>query len=213
MNHLHKTASLLICAALLAATSALFCGCNNQPDHSSSSDFSGASIYAPTIPENPISKDEPGTVQEAAIGDSVNYNEKLTAKLEKVIELDTKSGTGGRVFLAEMTITNNSQAAIDCSTGTHFTTEIAGEADLDPIIDVSAAIFARQYYVAMNRSEFNNFNQEIAPGESISGYVSMKIPANVSEWKLIYTPYKYYSNDTIAFTITDDTITHYTQSF
>lgn len=214
LKHLHRSAAVLLSAALLLGCTAL-CGCNRSsvPNGSDSNSHAGKPVYSPTVPADPIDESVPGKDTAGTIGTAVDYEGKVSVTLNNFTELDTKSGTGGRVFVAEMTITNNSDKAIDCSTGTHFTTDIDGEVSYMTVIDVSAAIYSRQYYTAVNRESFMNFNQAIEPGETVEGYVALKSPATFKDMTLIYTPYKYYSNDTVSFKITEDDITHYMQPF
>lgn len=218
IKHLHRSAAFLLSAALLLTSTAL-CGCNKNnggSDSSSVSDSSankGTPVYSPTIPDNPIDESIPGKDLAGTIGTAADYDGKVSVTLNNFTELDAKSGTGGRVFVAEMTVTNNSSEKIDCSTGTHFTTNIDGETSYLTVIDVSAAIYARQYYTTIGKDAFMNFNQAIEPGQTVEGYVALKAPATFKDLKLIYTPYKYYSNDTVTFSIAESDITHYKQSF
>lgn len=212
MRHHQKSAALLLSAALLFTSGALF-GCNNDsvtPDNGTNS-VAGEQVYYPRVPKNPIAEDAAGENTNSKLGETVNYKDKLSVSLDKVIALDSKSGTGGIAFIAEMTITNNSTESIDCSTGTHFSTIIDGEEDFHPVINVSPAIFARQYYAAINQSDFVSFNQEIKAGETVKGYVTFKTPEKYDELKLVYIPYKYYSNDKVIFSIDEASITHFSQ--
>ena len=94
---------------------------------SSGSDAPAESVYSPVVPQNPIAEDVPGENLGAEIGETVSYQEKVTASLNQVIELDDTDKTKSRTLIAEMTITNNSDAAIDCSTLTHFSGRVNGE--------------------------------------------------------------------------------------
>ena len=206
MIHFRKSAAFLLSAGMLLSA-VTFCGCNKKDESSY-----GEPTYAPVVPANPIGEDVAGTKTEGKAGDTLDYDGKVTATLSKVIELDAKSGTGGKIMIAEMTISNKSDKAIDCSTATHFgLISDDSEESLSDVVDISAAIFARQYYTALN-SDLVALNQQVAAGETINGYVTFKAPADYKELKLVYTPYKYYSNDKVLFDITPDLVSHYVQS-
>ena len=207
MTRFHKSAAVLLSAVMLFSTA--LCGCNKQKSNESSS---AEPTYAPAIPAEPVGDDVAGTTTEGKLGDTLKYNEQISANLTKVIELDSKSGTGGKIMIAEMTVTNNSDKAIDLSTATHFALAAdGGEESLNAVVDISAAIFARQYYTALG-SELVAFNQSVAVGETVNGYLTFKAPADYKELKLVYAPYKYFNNDKLIFNLTPEDITHYKQS-
>lgn len=200
-----KTAALLLCAAMLCAGAGLS-GCNgsNEPPESALE-----TAYSPTVPENPIASDAPGESVGAKVGETVNYQDKVSVTLNKVVELDHAATTVGRVFCAELTIINNSDSTIDCTTLTHFTCTRNGETDASIVRDISASVAARKYYTAIG-SNLLNFNTPIAPGETAEGYVYMRVASPFEELTLTYIPYKYYSNDTVDFSITEADLEHYT---
>lgn len=203
MNHrMIRRASALLLAAALCCSAFSLTGCAG----SSSEETSIA--YAPKVPDSKVDASVPGDDLKSGIGETVSYQSKLTVTLDRVVELDSAATTENRMLCAELTVANNSGAAIDCSTLTHFTGRIDGE-DAPDIQNISAGIFARKYYTA-TQSTLQSFNQEIAAGATLQGYVYLYVPSAWKELELIYTPYKYYSNDTITFTIDESKLTHYT---
>lgn len=213
---IRKSACLLAALCCLASCTVTGCSDDQSSNNGSSAQTEdpGVEVYAPKVPENKIDENVPGSQIAAEPAKDVNYEGekgKVSVKLEKVIELDAAKKEDKRVLLAEMTITNTGTEAIDCSELTHFTAKIDGTENLNTVRDVKAAIDARKYYTRIN-SELQSFNQQIAAGESVSGYVYMGLPATWKDLELIYIPYKYYSNDTISFKITEANITHYTET-
>ena len=213
---IRKSACLL--AALCCLASCTVMGCSDDQSsknggNAAETDAPGVEVYAPKVPEDKIDANVPGKDIAAEPAKEIVYEGdkgKVTVKLEKVIELDAAKKSDKRVLLAEMTITNNGTKEIDCSELTHFSAKIDGTENLNTVRDVKAAIDARKYYTRIS-SELQSFNQQIAAGESLNGYVYMGLPASWKDLELIYIPYKYYSNDTITFKIAEDSITHYTE--
>ena len=208
-----RKCSVLLLAAALGCTAAFSTGCgeNNSvfnPDTDAAD--SGISIYAPEVPDSRVDENTPGSSQNAGIGETVNYNDKVSVTLDRVIEVDDVDKTTYRVLLAEMTITNNSDEKIDCSTITHFSTNIDNSESAGPVRDVQASVAARKYYTATS-STLQAFNQEIKAGETVSGYVSIYAPTAWTSMELIYTPYKYYNTDRVIFFIDEGKLTHYSE--
>lgn len=199
---------MLLCAATLC-TGACLSGCN---DNSNPETSALETVYSPTVPENPISPDAEGAVINAKVGETVNYQDKVTVTLDKVVELDKAATTAGRVFCAEFTITNNSDATIDCTTLTHFTATRNGKENLAIVRNTASAIFARRYYTTIG-SDLMSFNDPIAAGETLTGYVYMRVESPFDDLSISYIPYKYYSNDTVVFAITEEDLEHYTALF
>lgn len=203
-----KTAAVLLCAAMLCSGACLT-GCSNGPDGASSA---VETAYSPTMPENPISPDAEGAVINAKVGETVNYQDKVSVTLDKVVELDNAETTVGKVFVAEFTITNNSDATIDCTILTHFTATRNGVTNAGILRNTASAIFARKYYTAIG-SDLMSFNNPIAAGETLTGYVYMRVEAPYEDLSISYIPYKYYSNDAIVYEITEEDLEHYTATF
>lgn len=210
-----KAACLL--AALCCLSACWMTGCSdegsgtkNGTSQSNGAEDAGVDVYSPKVPANKIDEKIPGSDIAGELSKEVNYADKLTVKLDKVVELDAFKKADKRVLLAEMTITNNSGEAIDCSQLTHFSAKADGAENLNIVRDVSAAINGRKYYTHIN-SEMMSFNQKIEAGQSLSGYVYMGAPVSWKDLELVYIPYKYYSNDTVTFKITEEGITHYTE--
>ena len=204
MKHLflRKTAVLLLAAALCFPVTVLS-GCGE------SSDDEISIAYAPVIPESRVDENAPGEVQKGGIGDSLTCQNKVTAKLLRVVELDDAATTAERTLCAELTITNSSDKDIDCTTLSHFTVSVNGEVDKQTQ-DITAAISARKYYTA-TQSSLVAFNQAIKPGETVTGYVYLNPPTAWKTLELNYKPFRYYSNDTLCFTIDESKLTHYTE--
>ncbi len=201
-----RFAAVLLLAASLCGASVFCTGCGNN------SSTGGESVYMPEVPDSRISEDVPGKEYKAGIGETVSYDGKLDIALNKVVEIDDVDKTQYRVLIAELTIKNNSSAKIDCSALTHFKVYIDGELSKDAVRDVQAAVAARKYYTAIN-STMDVLNQEIASGESASGYVYIFAPPAWKEMQLNYMPYKYYSNDTVIFDLDEGKLEHYTEKF
>ena len=99
---------------------------------------------------------------------------------------------------------NNSGKVLDLSYLTHFSTDVDGT-----VTDVGHSALANsqaaKYYANTGRKLVH---QQVAAGEKISFVVALEIPSERKDLKLIYTPYKYYSNDTIDFEIKPEDIQH-----
>lgn len=206
------TACLL--AVGLCCTAALCTACANTTDsdsvHSREDRDPDRSIYVPEVPESRVSEDVPGDELTGAIGETVQYQDKLEVTLDRVVELDAIDKSVYRVLLAEMTISNRSSEKIDCSTLTHFSIIIDGEEKTEPLRDVQASVPGRKYYTKIN-SDLLPFNQEISGGETLKGYVYIYAPTAWTDMQLVYTPYKYYSNDHIILDIDEGQLTHYAE--
>lgn len=210
MRFMRRSAALLLCAVVLGS-SLTFASCDrgNTPNENSKP---VVTAYAPTVPANPIDPSVKGETTEAAIGDTVNYQKKISVTLDKVVEIDTAGGTGGRVLCIEMTIANHGDNTLDCNTLTHFIGAKEGKDDDAMTRSTTASIFARKYYTKTG-SDLQSFNSPIKPGETLKGYIYMLAPASWKELSIAYIPYKYYSNDKVLFTIEESKLTHYTESF
>ena len=205
--------AVLVCAAALACSACAGltgCASNNKSGGSSEEEFID-SVYTPEVPENPLPDSAPGEETAAAIGETVNFEDKLTVKLDQAIELDDVNKTSYRVLICEMTVTNNTDKKIDCQTLTHFKMRIDGEDSVNAVRDVSAAVLARKYY-SKTGGDLLSFNQEIAPGETARGYVYVYAPTSWKTMQLVYTPYRYYSNDRILFDLPEENLTHYSEA-
>lgn len=200
-----RSAAVLLLAAALCTASVICTGCGNTKQNSGTHE---GSIYMPEVPENIVDENTPGEEFKAGIGETVNYLDKIDVTLNKVIELDDVNKMEYRVLLAEMTITNKSDAKIDCSTLTHFYTVTDGTESVDLVRDVQAAVAARKYYTAI-KSPLENFNQAIEAGASVNGYVYIFAPTAWKEMQLVYTPYKYYNTDKIFFNLDETKYEHH----
>lgn len=210
MKQFRQYAALVLAAALTCAAGAGLTGCGSKTNVSSEEEFID-SVYTPEVPENPISDSAPGKDIDAKVGEQINFEDKLTVKMDQAIELDDVNKAAYRVLVCEMTVSNNTDRKIDCQTLTHFKMLIDGEESYNACRDVSAAVLARKYYTKTG-SDLTSFNQEVAPGETIKGYVYVYAPTAWKEMKLVYTPYRYYSNDRILFDLPEDSLTHYSES-
>lgn len=208
MKALRKIAVLAAAAAICCSASVLT-GCGSTKSNMGEEPIPGT-VYSPTVPDNPVAEDAPGEEQTAAIGELVNFQDKLEITLDQVVEIDDVDKTQYRVLCAEFTIKNNSDAAVDCSTLTHFSSKIDGNESKAPVRDVQAAVAARKYYTTINNADMQALNQPIAPGETAKGYVYVFAPTAWQEMQLIYIPYKYYSNDRILFNMDESKFNHYT---
>ncbi len=207
---LRRSAACLLSAALLCSAGMLT-GCGDKSSGNAryiSDDGGERSVYSPEVPQNPIDESIPGKDFSGGIGSTVEYEDKLSVTLERVIELDDTIKTEYRVLVAEMTIVNRSDKKIDCSLLTHFSANIDGQNNEEPTRDVRAKLTAIKYYTKI-KSDLKNFNQEIAPGETVKGYVYLGMPSAWKSLQLVYTPYKYYSNDQILFDIPEKDMEHY----
>ena len=207
MNKQFRRLAACILLTGLCCSAALCTGCGTKQ---SSNGSVGQSVYIPEVPESIISEDEPGESFDTDLGTVLNFEDKLDIKLDQIIELDDIDKTQYRVIIAEMTITNKTTSKIDCSTLTHFSAIIDGTNKKESVYDVQAAVPARKYYTKIN-SPLQSFNQEIQPGETVQGYVELLAPPAWSELKLVYTPYKYYSNDSVEINLDESKFTHYTE--
>ena len=210
MKNYRQYAAVVLAAALTCTVCAGLAGCGSKNGGSSEEEFID-SVYTPEVPENPVPDSVPGETIEAAVGEQVNFENKLTVTLDQAIELDDVNKASYRVLVLEMTVSNNTDKKIDCQTLTHFKMLIDGEESLNAVRDVSAAVLARKYY-AKTGGDLQSFNQEIAPGETAKGYVYVYAPTAWKEMKLIYTPYRYYSNDRILFDLPEENLTHYSEA-
>ena len=206
MRNKLRSAALILLAAALCSASALFTGCGSN---TVSTDDEGESVYMPEVPDSCVDENTPGEEYKAAIGETVNYNDKLDITLNDVIEIDNVNKLEYRVLLAEMTITNKTSEKIDCQTLTHFMTIIDGKEDAESVRDVQAAVSGRKYYAGIN-STMQAFNQEIAGGATLTGYVYIYAPSAWSEMQLVYTPYKYYNTDRVIFDLKEEQFLHKT---
>ncbi|MBR5723187.1 MAG: DUF5067 domain-containing protein [Oscillospiraceae bacterium] len=209
MKQIRQYAAMVLAAALTCSAAFSMTGCKSNPAPKAEEE-AYESVYTPEVPENPINEDIPGREQTAKIGETVNFDNKLTVTLDRAIEIDDVNKVEYRVILCEMTVVNNTDKKIDCQTLTHFKMKIDGELTVNPVRDVSAAVVARKYYSKIG-SDLKSFNQEVKPGETVQGYVYIYAPTKWDEMKLIYTPYRYYSNDTIEFDLPEEQLTHYSE--
>ncbi len=204
MNHrILRGAAAALCAAALCCTAPLMLtGCGDSSSHVD---------YAPFVPDSKIDENVPGETINAGIGDTADYQGKLTVKLDRVVELDSYASQSSRVLLAEMHITNNTDKAIDCSTLTHFTALTNGEQTDRVTENITSEVYARRYYTKIG-SDLRSYNQAIEPGQTVEGYISLMAPSSWQTLTLKYIPYKYYSNDAVLFDLEESKLTHYTES-
>ncbi len=206
--HFRKLAAALLCGVMLCSAAAMTgCDGNRTP-----SGTPGESVYSPTIPDSRVDPGEKGDILTAKVGEAVNYKDKVTATVTKVVELDNSASDKGRVLLAEMEIVNKGSDTLDCTVLSHFDAYIGEERETGIVNDLSASIFARRYYTTIG-SDLQCFNTPIKPGETVQGYVYMRVPKDFDGLQLAYIPYQYYSNDAIRFTITEDDLGHFTQPY
>lgn len=202
--------AVMLLALTMTCSAAMLAGCaNNTASNGNADTAPRQTIYSPKIPENRVDDSAPGTDITAALGEDVSYESKVDVKLDQVIEIDDVDKSKRRVLLAELTITNKSDAEIDCSTLSHFDLTIDGVTNAEPIRDVVAAIVARKYYTQIG-SDLQNFNSPIKPGETLKGYVYIGAPTKWDSMQLTYIPYRYYNNDHIIFDIAESDLQHYT---
>lgn len=209
MKQIRQYAAMVLAAALTCTAAFAATGCGSKTT-SKQEEVSYESVYTPEVPENPLADDVPGNEQGAKIGEVVNFDNKLNVTLDRVIEIDDVNKAEYRVLLCEMTVVNNTDKKIDCQTLTHFKMKIDGEIVVNAVRDVSAAVVARKYY-SKTGSDLKSFNQEVKPGETVKGYVYVYAPPKWDEMQLIYTPYRYYSNDCIEFDLAEEQLTHYSE--
>ena len=207
MFHFRKGATITIAA--LCMLSPLAAGCNND---SSSNALPETTEYVVPVPEDRISESVKGEVVDAQVGKPAEYNntekqEKLQVEVEAVKALDkftNKDEKKTEILFVEMNLTNNSGKVLDLSYLTHFSTDVDGE-----ITDVGHSALANsqatKYYANTGRKLVH---QQVAAGEKVSFVVALEVPSERKELKLIYMPYKYYSNDTIDFLIKPEDIQH-----
>ena len=207
MFHVRKGAAITIAA--LCMLSPLAAGCNND---SSSNALPETTEYVVPVPEDRISESVKGEVVDAQVGKPAEYNntekqEKLQVEVEAVKALDkftNKDEKKTEILFVEMNLTNNSGKVLDLSYLTHFSTDVDGE-----ITDVGHSALANsqatKYYANTGRKLVH---QQVAAGEKVSFVVALEVPSERKELKLIYMPYKYYSNDTIDFLIKPEDIQH-----
>ncbi|MGN0590265.1 DUF4352 domain-containing protein [Ruminococcus sp.] len=209
MFHFRKGAAITIAA--LCMLSPLAAGCNND---SSSNALPETTEYVVPVPEDRISESVKGEVVDAQVGKPAEYNntekqEKLQVEVEAVKALDkftNKDEKKTEILFVEMNLTNNSGKVLDLSYLTHFSTDVDGE-----VTDVGHSALANsqatKYYANTGRKLVH---QQVAAGEKVSFVVALEVPSARKELKLIYMPYKYYSNDTIDFLIKPEDIQHIT---
>lgn len=207
MFHFRKGAAITIAA--LCMLSPLAAGCNND---SSSNALPETTEYVVPVPEDRISESVKGEVVDAQVGKPAEYNntekqEKLQVEVETVKALDkftNKDEKKTEILFVEMNLTNNSGKVLDLSYLTHFSTDVDGE-----VTDVGHSALANsqatKYYANTGRKLVH---QQVAAGEKVSFVVALEVPSERKELKLIYMPYKYYSNDTIDFLIKPEDIQH-----
>ncbi|WP_295089224.1 DUF4352 domain-containing protein [uncultured Ruminococcus sp.] len=207
MFHFRKGAAITIAA--LCMLSPLAAGCNND---SSSNALPETTEYVVPVPEDRISESVKGEVVDAQVGKPAEYNntekqEKLQVEVEAVKALDkftNKDEKKTEILFVEMNLTNNSGKVLDLSYLTHFSTDVDGE-----VTDVGHSALANsqatKYYANTGRKLVH---QQVAAGEKVSFVVALEVPSERKELKLIYMPYKYYSNDTIDFLIKPEDIQH-----
>lgn len=207
MFHFRKGATITIAA--LCMLSPLAAGCNND---SSSNALPETTEYVVPVPEDRISESVKGEVVDAQVGKPAEYNntekqEKLQVEVEAVKALDkftNKDEKKTEILFVEMNLTNNSGKVLDLSYLTHFSTDVDGE-----VTDVGHSALANsqatKYYANTGRKLVH---QQVAAGEKVSFVVALEVPSERKELKLIYMPYKYYSNDTIDFLIKPEDIQH-----
>ncbi|MCQ2416466.1 MAG: hypothetical protein MJ071_01485 [Oscillospiraceae bacterium] len=210
MNHMRKMMALTMAAAILSAASCLT-SCGEKSNVGEKGDTPSQTVYSPVVPENPLDDDAPGDTTSAAIGDTVNFEGKLDISLDQVVEIDDVNKTMYRVMVAEMTITNHTSEPLDCSTLTHFSATVDGEKNMEAVRDVQAAVVARKYYTKIN-SDMLLFNKAIPAGATEKGYVYLYAPTAWDSFSLEYTPYKYYSNNTVSFNLEEGKFVHYSES-
>ncbi len=206
--HFRKFAAALLCGVMLCSA-AVMTGCDGDRTPSGTP---GESVYTPTIPDSRVDPDEKGDVLEAKVGEAINYKDKVTATVTKVVELDNCAADKGRVLLAEMEIVNKGTDTLDCTVLSHFDAYIGEERKNAIVNDLSASIFARRYYTTVG-SDLQYFNTPIKPGETVTGYVYMRVPKDFDGLQLAYIPYQYYSNDALRFTITEADLEHFLGPF
>ena len=207
MFHFRKGATITIAA--LCMLSPLAAGCNND---SSSNALPETTEYVVPVPEDRISESVKGEVVDAQVGKPAEYNntekqEKLQVEVEAVKALDkftNKDEKKTEILFVEMNLTNNSGKVLDLSYLTHISTDVDGE-----VTDVGHSALANsqatKYYANTGRKLVH---QQVAAGEKVSFVVALEVPSERKELKLIYMPYKYYSNDTIDFLIKPEDIQH-----
>lgn len=205
-HFIRRGAALLLLAAAFTA----FTGCANNNSNSSSCKPANQ-IYTPVVPEHKVDENLPGEEKKSAVGQSLKYQDKVTAELGTVVELDACKTQDLRFFVAEFTITNTSTAALDCSALTHFNIRLNGENNDELGNNVSALVFSRKYYTKLG-SEMKILNQAIDAGQSLSGYIYFAAPVKWDSLQIVYTPYKYYNTDKLIFDVTEDGLTHYTEA-
>ena len=207
MFHFRKGAAITIAA--LCMLSPLAAGCNND---SSSNALPETTEYVVPVPEDRIAESAKGEVVDAQVGKPAEYNntekqEKLQVEVEAVKALDeftNKDEKKTEILFVELNLTNNSGKVLDLSYLTHFSTDVDGE-----VTDVGHSALANsqatKYYANTGRKLVH---QQVAAGEKVSFVVALEVPSERKELKLIYMPYKYYSNDTNDFLIKPEDIQH-----
>ncbi len=215
LKSIRRAAALLLTAGICCSACVCLSGCSDNSGDSSvrhavsHNEEEFVSIYVPEVPDQPVDSSVPGESLEAGIGETLDYDGKVSVTLDKVVEVDDVNKVEMRVLLCEMTIKNTSDAKIDCQNITHFRAIIDGNEEFEPVKDVRAGITARKYY-SQTGSTLDIFNREIAPGETVKGYVYLGMPTAWSTMQLCYMPYKYYNNDRLLFQIKEGDQEHFT---
>lgn len=208
-----RKSAAVLCAAMLCGSAVCLTGCaGSQPIESGAPDTPAETIYSPVVPDSRVDENAPGEKLDGEIGGTIDYQEKLSVSLDSVIELDQVEKSEGRILIAELSITNKSTEAMDCSTLTHFSIRADGNDLPDAVRDLQAAVFARKYYARAAENKLESFNQKIQPNETLKGYVYLGAPSSWGSLELVYTPYMYYNTDTLVFTLDESRFTHYTGS-
>ena len=205
-TRLLRTGAALLLSAVLCGSALSLTGCGNKISHNPNT----SEAYAPYVPDSKIDEEAPGKQYDSSIGLTIDYEGKVSATLDRVVQLDDMTTTANRVLLAEMTIVNHTDKELDCSTLTHFTAYLDSEQNNGIVSDIHANIAARKYYTQI-QSSLQSFNQAIKPGETLVGYVPLYLPSSWKNLSLTYIPYKYFSNDNLNFKIDEDKLVHYTE--
>lgn len=192
---------------LLAASLSAMTGCANNSGESSQN-----LVYSPYVPENKVDENQPGEEKKSSVGKSLQYQSKVTASLDKIVEFDKCATQMLRFYVAQFTITNTSSDPLDCSALTHFNVRVGGEDDPELSSNVSALVYSRKYYTKTG-SDLKILNQAIESGQTVTGYIYFAAPAKTDSLQVVYTPYKYFNTDKLIFDVADADVTHYTEAF
>lgn len=207
MDHrFFRRGAALLLSGILSCCAAAITACGGDSAQSGSE----VSVYMPSVPDSKVDENTPGEEIGVSIGKTVSYQDKVTVTLNKIVEFDGMGSTASRYFVAELTIENKTDTALDCSTLTHFTARLNGTEDSALVRDVTASVYARKYYTKTG-SKLTVFNQAIAAGTSVEGYIYFSTPFAWDEMQLVYTPYKYYNTDKLLIDIKGGDITHFAE--